>query len=55
LRKEGFYDFLKEALGKLREEYEQLKKEAGIEEPVRKRQHASRTVKALAAKKANQL
>jgi len=55
LEKKGFYDFLKEALGKLREEYEQLKKEAGIEEPVRKGQHSARTTKALAAKKAKQL
>jgi hypothetical protein len=46
---------LKEALGKLRDEYEQLKKKAGIEEPVRKRQHAPRIAKALAAKKAKQL
>jgi hypothetical protein len=36
-------------------QYEQLKKEAGIEEPVRKRQHSARTAKALAAKKTKQL
>jgi hypothetical protein len=55
LEKKGFYDFLKKALGKLREEYEQLKKEAVIEEPVRKGQHSARIAKALAAKKAKQL
>lgn len=32
-----------------------MKKEAGIEEPVRKGQHSARTTKALAAKKAKQL
>jgi hypothetical protein len=55
LEKKGFYDYLKEVLGKLREEYEQLKKEAGIEEPVRKEHTNPRIAKALAAKKAKQL
>jgi hypothetical protein len=55
LEKSGFYERMKQELDKLREEYDQMKKDAGFVELARKDYINPRVINALSTKKSKQL